>query len=280
MMVASYKDLLAQYVYDNDKAKRAKAGPEAEEWLRAQKEITRQGDVLQAGHRDLENLGVRWLDECTIGADQLDALWTQGDRGFRAFDVCRFAVSIETFVESVKHYSFDGDERKVEDAMRAVQSTERSLFLVNHARLQQENLSKLSWRILDARARMLDATRTLEKMKRLVESGKRRKEEQQAQLMSQFGQQRSAVAFNRSTPPRQSLNMFTSPPATSNTQFSTNRTNATLNLDRQLSEDFKKRFRVFGTADAAAAETEEELLARLAVTEEELLNYNEGENDR
>ena len=57
----------------------------------------------------------------------------------------------------MKHYLFDGNGDAVRAGVRANSTADRDTPLVNHVRRQQQGLIDLSWRIMDHRAKMLDA---------------------------------------------------------------------------------------------------------------------------
>ena len=280
-MVEKYKDLLIQYSSPDARMTRTQAAPHAKEWVRAQSVIASSIETLQALQQNLVQMHVSWIHDCErMDSDELDALWAHHDKGISPFDVCRVAANIEPFCESVKHYLFDSSEDAVRAEMRVESTADRNTFLVNHVRRQQKNLFDLSWRILDHRAKMLDAERKHEAFGKLIEEGKIRKQQEETMLLRQPNAARpnAAAGFNRITAPKKrALDMFTSP-ATPDTSFMTSRDKQrdVTNLDRQVSEEFIGRFK---TANMTATNLNGDTQLDSGYTEAELLEFTDDADD-
>jgi len=270
-----YKDLLVHYSPADARMTRSTAGPLANAWLRADRVIGQSVATLEDLQQELRNTGVGWMAEFALmNSDGLDDLWQHSDKGFRAYEVCQLTSSIEMFCESVKHYEYGGDEDAVRAAMRASSTSDRNTFLVNHVRRNQEGLFNLSWRIIERRAKMLDAERTQERFQKQIEDGKRRKEEEERRLLSNAVRPKAPISFNRSNqqPQRVAISMFTSP-ATPTTTFATNRSQSELTkLDRDLSKEFIGRFKESTRINSEPASEDEDTEG---YDEDELLNYSD-----
>ena len=164
--------------------------------------------------------------------------------------------------------------------MRYASTPDRNTFLVNHARKNQQDLFNLSWRIMDRRAKMLDAERTIERFKRYIEDGKKRKADEERRFTSNTS--RSKALFNkpRSPQPRAALSMFASP-ATPTTSFDTTRNQLfdMTKLDREISKEFVERFKEgirMDNGPNSEPSTEDE--GTEGYDEEELLNYTEDDD--
>ena len=275
--IKRYKDLLVHYSPADGQMTKAMATPYAREWLQADKLVDQSVTNLEALQQELRDTGVSWMEGfAQMNTDELDTLWEHADKGFRAYEVCQLSSGIEMFCESIKHYDFDGKEEDVREAMRYASTSDRNTFLVNHARKNQQDLFNLSWRIMDRRAKMLDAERTIERFKRYIEDGKKRKADEERRFTSNTS--RSKALFNKpkSTQPRSAISMFTSP-VTPTTAFDTTRNQSVLTkLDREISKEFVDRFKEgvrMNTGPNSEPSTEDEDTE--GYDEEELLNYTE-----